>query len=142
MASTPLASSQDLADWLGQRQINEDRANAVLVAASAMVRSEAGQTWLDDGGALDSPPETVVAITVQVAAKMWANPTGVSQQTTGPFSSSFARQYLTPEDRKYLNSLQPTAGVWTLSTTREELETPDTIDVEGQDEPIPSGDPW
>lgn len=142
--ATPLAQVADLQSWLGIGTLDEDRATAVLTAASALARVEAGRTWLNEDGDVVGVPEDVSMIVVRVAAQMWANPSGASQQATGPFSVSYARNFLSEEDRRTLNGYRGRPGLWTQSTTRGELETePVYVDVVGSDEPLPvSIPPW
>lgn len=140
MALSPLASVDDLATWLGVtlEGVAAERAGAVLDAASAMVRAEAGQDW--DG---TEAPADVIALVIRVAANMWANPTGVSQQATGPFSVSYGSA-LSDADRDLLGKHKPHGGLFTISTTRGCMETDSVyVDVVGSDEPLPvSRSPW
>ena len=53
----------------------DPRAEAVLSAASAMVRSYTGQTW--DAGA----PDDVKGVVVQIAARVWLNPGSLESVT-------------------------------------------------------------
>lgn len=78
MALPPLAPVSDLAAWVGQVIPDDDpRAGAVLHAASALVRSYTGQTWVEGESLSDSLPEVVSAVAVQVAARVWVNPDGL-----------------------------------------------------------------
>jgi hypothetical protein len=139
-----LAEIDDLADWLGNPMVadtdHEARAAAVLRAASASVRRAAGETWVDENGDLDAVPEHVWSLTLQIAARMWANPTGARQQATGPFSTTFEPPVLTDEEISQLTGPKRTAhgGVWTLSTTRGEVETRRVLPYyDGHPDPVP-----
>lgn len=143
MSSTPLASISALEDWLGLVSIDETRALSVLTAASAVVRDEAKKTWLDEEGELENVPEEIAGVVVRLAARLWANPSSATQQTSGPFSTSFARDLLSESDLRILNRKKPTTGLWTLSTTRGDIETQDLLEVTGSDKPMPiSRNPW
>ena len=82
MALPPLALPSDLAAWVGQTiPFDDPRAEAVLSASSALVRSYTGQTWVDGAGELDDVPDVVASVVIQVAARVWANPNGVVAAT-------------------------------------------------------------
>lgn len=108
MALPPLADVAALDAWLPGVAIvgdaaAEERAEAVLAAASAIVRAENGKTWVDeDGDLIDDIPDAVPALVVQLAARMWANPTGLTQETAGPFSAMHGRGTLTDDERGVL----------------------------------------
>lgn len=147
MALPPLASVEDLASWLGVT-FEEDtpaitRAALVLDAASALVRAEAGRTWATGETLDEDVPADVIAITLRVAANMWANPTGATQRSAGPFSESYGAG-LTDEDRTDLGRYRGTSGLFTISTTRCDPETESVwVPVVGSDEPLPvSLPPW
>lgn len=147
MASLPLAEISDLEEWLGESLDDETtRAGAVLRAASALVRAEAGRTWIDaTTGDLETVPDEVATVVVQVAARAWRNPNGYTQTTVGDVSVGFGRDaatggvYLTDGERAILARFTTTAirGLWTLSTTRSDTDLPDIyLDVVAS-EPIP-----
>src|SRR5690606_36255682 len=91
------------------------RAGAVLRAASALVRNEAGNTWVDDTGELvayEDIPEQAISITVQAAARAWANPDGYATERLGDYSygkgSDFESVvYLTSTEWVMLTALRP-----------------------------------
>lgn len=150
-----IATIDDLEPWLTID--NEDRAEAILAAASTLVRAKTGQAWVDAAGVQledvdDDDFAAVKTVVVQVALRVYQNPLGLTQQTTGPFSRSVAAWAalglsLTDDER----SMLPTTidgnrpGLWTLATTRTDNGLPDRyLDVVGQEEPIvhvPAGDP-
>lgn len=150
-----IATLDDLEPWLTID--NEDRAEAILAAASTLVRSKTGQAWVDASGAQiedvdDDDFEAVKTVVVQVALRVYQNPLGVTQQATGPFSRSVAAWAalglsLTPDEVAMLPATIDGARprLWTLGTTRYEDGLPDRyLDVVGQEEPIvhvPVGDP-
>ena len=78
-APTPLAEVNDLAGWLGESiaaGADTVRAGWALRMASALVRAEAGRTWLTEAGALDDPPEVAVLTTLAAAGRAYVNPDG------------------------------------------------------------------
>lgn len=142
-----IATLDDLEPWLTID--NEDKAEAILAAASTLVRAKTGQAWVDaDGVQLEDVDDddfaAVKTVVVQVALRVYQNPLGLTQQTTGPFSRSVAAWAalglsLTDDEKAML----PTTidgnrpGLWTLATTRTENGLPDRyLDVVGEDEPI------
>lgn len=142
MSDAPFAEVDDLAAWVGATIDGEDRAEALLMAASALVRAEVGATVTD---AWETVPSEVEAVVVQVAARVWFNPQGAFAQTTGPFtvtwgSLSESGVYLTKAERDILSRFRTSGprGLWTLGTTRADLYVDQYIDVVGQpNEPMP-----
>jgi hypothetical protein len=129
-----------LSAWVGETIANDDaRAAAVLSAASGLVRGYAGQAWAD------SVPDDVAAIVVQVAARVWRNPSGAVSRTAGPFSESYASDavlglFLTESEQSVLNRFRVVAsGLGTVSTTRED---PGTGTIYVPTGPAPSGYPF
>ncbi len=103
MALPPLADVAALDAWLPGVAIvgdeaAEQRAEAVLAAASATVRAQRGETWVVDDALIEDIPDEVGVLVVQLAAKMWANPTGLTQETVGPFSASHGQSLLTDDE--------------------------------------------
>lgn len=159
MALPPLAEISDLAAWLGE-EIDDDnqRAEALLAAASRLVRAETRREWrteddeLDDGDPALTTDALEVAqqVTVSVAARMWANPTGVIHETEGPFSARWSEQvaeglYLTDTEKAMLArySTQSTSGLWTLATTRGDTPDVETVAVEYTSGLVPAEPlPW
>lgn len=91
----PIASLDDLEAWSSAPITNEVRADAILAAASTLVRSATGRAWVgadgewEDGvSALDR--DRVNTVVVTVADRVYTNPSGISQETTGPFSRTVA----------------------------------------------------
>ena len=125
-----IASVDDLNAWLEVDVTNEERAEAILAAASTLVRSKTGRSWVDaDGVQLedvsDDDFEAVKTVVVQVAARVWLNPKGLTQQGAGPYTESVAEWAslglsLTEDEAAMLpidrDSTNP--ALWTQSTTR------------------------
>lgn len=150
MALPPLASVSDLAAWVGQAIPDADpRAGAVLSAASALVRSYAGQTWSIDGTTLDDDlPPVVAAVVVQVAARVWTNPAGLTSVTLDDATRRWGESgsvglYLTEHEKATLAdfSLSASPGVGVLSFTRGE-GSHDTVYVPTAPEPSGPPFPW
>lgn len=137
----PLATVEDLAEWVGEEVPNDDaQALAYLAAASAVVRSYTGRRWVDDAGQADAPAE-VRTVVVQVAARVWRNPDGYIQDTTGPFTVRWSERiaegiYLTAGEEDMLAPhRRGRPAVFTLSTTRGPVET-GTVATPGSLRPI------
>lgn len=126
----PLAGVEDLAAWVGEPIAADDaQALAYLAAASAVVRSYTGRTWVGEDGEVDAPAP-VRAVVVQVAARVWRNPDGYIQDTTGPFTVRWSERiaegiYLTAgEEGMLAPHKRGRPALWALGTTRGPVETP------------------
>jgi hypothetical protein len=121
-----LATVDQLETRLAQPVPDEDQALALLNYASARIRGWTGKTSLTDVGDLVDPlPDGVSQVGVEMVFRAVTNPTGATQDTTGPFSVSFGpdaaqRIYLSKSDKTILRS-RP--GLGTISTTRGDVET-------------------
>src|SRR5688500_9746486 len=125
-----IATLDDLEPWLTID--NEDRAEAILAAASTLIRSKTGQAWVDAAGVQledvdDDDFAAVKTVVVQVALRVYQNPLGVTQQATGPFSRSVAAWAalglsLTEDEAAMLPTTIDGArpALWTQATTRSE----------------------
>lgn len=151
----PLVTVVDLGDWLGESIDGADaRAGAVVRAASTRIRKETGRDWItDDTGedpTLDEATPTIdeddleVAQTVvkMVAGRVWRNPAGATQESTGPFSVSWSGDAfaLTETEQEMLSGYRTTGrlGLWTLSTTRGCADLDTTyLPVDPPGQPIP-----
>lgn len=118
MATAPLVDIDTFADWLGQSLDEEiPRAEAVLSRVSALVRSQAGRTWVGE-----EVPDEVGAVVLEVATRVWNK--GVVSESVGSYSVRYADRvaaglYLTAEERSILGKYRANArGLWSLSTTR------------------------
>lgn len=95
MALPSLATVDDLATWLGTTITDEDRAEAILTAASTLVRSTSGRSWVDaDGepeeGLTETELDAAHTVVLMVAARVRNNSEGVISQTSGPYSKTVA----------------------------------------------------
>lgn len=101
----PLATIADFEARLGRPitdATEQARANALLADASALVRFEAGQTWVDENDALTDVPDLAVTITCQAAMRGWYNPAGVESQQLGAVSVRYGNAWLTAQERAQL----------------------------------------
>lgn len=108
----------------GLAAADEERAQACLDDASALIRTEAQTSWVDDDGALaETIPDAVVAITYAVAIRAFRNPEGVRSEQIGTYSVTYAdgstAVFLTDGERR---SIRRAAGVGGLGSV--ELESP------------------
>lgn len=157
MALPSLVELESFETWASRPVSNGPRAEAILSAASTLVRTYTGRMWVDAAG---DPEEDITetqldaarTVVLQLADRVYFNPNGDTQQSTGPFQRSVAAWYssglvLTEEDKEQLplgTGARP--ALWTQATTRCENDVPDIyLDVQGQDEQIvhvPRGYPW
>lgn len=94
MALPALASFDDL-ETISGLSLDEDRAEAILSAASTLVRSYTGRTWVGADGeweesATELQQDIISTVVLAVAERVYRNPAGTTQQATGPFSQSVA----------------------------------------------------
>jgi len=141
----PLATVQDLSARVGEQLIDSDpQVLYYLDAASALIRAETGRTWVVSGDLDPNLPAEVRVICVEVAARLWRNPEGVIQETTGPFTQRLPDKFadglfLTASEKSQLARYRATRpGLWSLKTTRDDVFL-DTLylPVEGTTERIP-----
>lgn len=121
---------------------DEDRAQACLDDASALIRGEAGKNWTnDDGDELADVPDVIAAICVAVAIRAFRNPEGVRSETIGGYAVTYADAstavYLTPGERAQVRRAAGRSSIG--SVTLESPYMPDTVwvPVEGTTEPFP-----
>ena len=149
----PLASLTNLGLRLGVTLTGTDaeRGTAALDDASALIRAEAGTSWVDDEGDLLDVPAIVESVTLAVAYRAFRNPDGVSQTSLGDASVSYDRAsaqaaaYLTRDERRAVRRAAGTTAVGAI-----ELASPWSmpasdypVAVAQGGEPIPIGPfPW
>lgn len=131
MGLPALASPSDLVAWLGA-PVDDERAQAVLAAASTLVRARAGENWVDENGYLkDSIPDGIPTVVVTVAARLWANPTGTTSSATGPFSASWQVGFqLSDAEADMVDAAMGATtfrGIGTIATTRGAMDTASVI---------------
>lgn len=131
MASAPdtLVGVTELGDWLGEAiaadSVDAKRALLCLRAASALVRKEAGRTWLDDTGALVSDvPEEAVTVTLYCAGRIFGNREAQTRGGVDEYQEGWkvdeAGAYLTASEKRSLSRFKGSGlrGLMTIATTR------------------------
>lgn len=118
----PLADVAALEERLGVSLSGADvtRAAALLSDASALVRSEAGRTWLDADGALEDVPEVIAAVVLAAALRGWHNPAGVQSERVGDYGvvygigATISTLRLTSDERRLVRSFRVASGIASL----------------------------
>jgi len=147
MALPPLASTDDLAEFLGEDIDDGDpRAERLIHMASTLVRTHTGRTGVDDWTDLSEVPDDVNTVTILVSARLWTNPENVSQQseTLGTFTQSRSFRadglYLTGVEKAMLAHYDAKPGIWAQPTTRGDVASENGTlyaPVAGGSDPIP-----
>lgn len=130
MARPALATIDDLEALLGSSVDDPTQALARLRQASAIVRAEAGATWLnEDETELDGVPADIPDLVAGMVERASRNPDGATQETAGEFSRSFGSQaaerlYLTAGEKAVIAAAAGRRpGLGTITTTRGDIET-------------------
>lgn len=88
---------------------DQNRALAALDDASAWIRSEAGEDWIDDTGAPETVPPVIVSICCSVARRVLDNPDGLQSETvagwSGTRSNASSDMYLTNQERSMIHKV-------------------------------------
>lgn len=141
-----LVSLEDFALRLGGISASdEERAQAVLDDASALVRAEAGdEDWVDDDNTLEEVPGVIAAITVAVAIRAYRNPDGVRQESIGTYSVAYADTstavFLTEGERRMIRRAVGLSGIGSISLEGEwTLAAASYVPVEGGGDDFPLG---
>lgn len=132
MARPALATIGDLEVLLGYSitpGADSDQAQARLENASEIVRAYAGVDWLND--AEDAPadvPGAIPGLVAGVVERATRNPSGIVQETAGPFGRSFGadaaqRLYLTAAEKAVIRRAAGRSQLGSIATTRDSLET-------------------
>lgn len=129
----PLATLDDLEVRAGQ-QDDAARAEAVLADASALIRGEAGKTWVDSLN-VPNPPDQIVTLVLKVAKRALDNPEGLTSETYPEYAwrkdGAEDGVYLTDKECKIVRRCAGKSGLWTQATTKLDRES-DTIFVDDQ----------
>ena len=134
MSTPTLASLQQLEARFpgGLSDDDTNRALAALEDASAWIRVEAGEDWLDDDGVLETVPAAIVSICCAVARRIVDNPAGIMQRSIAGYSEGLTNAttdvYLTKQEKAMIHKV---AGIGGFNVTV--LESPYTP-------PYPYGD--
>lgn len=147
MTQPALASLEALEERFGRTFSEQEalRAQAALDDASALVRSHAGQTWVEDDE-LTAVPDIIVSVTLASALRGFQVPAGVTEMKIGNVSYTFERSgvYLTDEELGMVTGASDEAGSGMHSvevTVPWSLYGYQTIAVVGSDEPLPFSEP-
>lgn len=134
MAEQTLATVAELGDWLGEpiadNSAEYKRAELCLRAASALVRDEAGRTWLAEDGTLEPVPEKARMVTLYCASRVFDNREGQNRWNVddagGGWKVDEAGAYLTASEKDQLSGYAQRrfGGLGTVSTTRGDLAGP------------------
>jgi hypothetical protein len=111
-----LASVADMEARLGRSLTDPAevaRAQALLDDASALVRFETNQSFLDPitGDIATDLPDIVVTITVNAALRGWYNPAGIEASQVGAVSVRYGSSWLTSSEREQLALMTRGKGV-------------------------------
>lgn len=142
MTLPAFASIDELANRIPGGISDDDsaRAQAALDDASALIRVEAGKTWVTDDELDADIPDIVVSVCCRAAQRSFTNPVGVVQDTAGPFSATYANAssdvYLTKNEKDLVKQVAGTSGLWAQCITRGHIET-QTIATCGDGEYLP-----
>jgi len=124
MSLPSLATLDEFSGWHGSA-VDARRAAAILAAASTLIRSATGRVWVDaDGpqaGVSDVALSAAKTVCLMVAERVYSNPSGTTQQQSGPYAQSVAAWaasglVLRPEELAMLNQVSP--GVPGLHSVR------------------------
>lgn len=128
MALPALATIEELAAWLGDPIDDVERGDAILNAASTLIRSRTGRVWVDAAGTADADLTevnlaAVRTVTVLVASRCWRNPDGRISETLGPYSERLADWAgagltLTEEEMRMLAVTSTGTGIPGLTSIR------------------------
>lgn len=121
----PLADITDIEARLGRTFSGEEhtRVEALLDDASALVRDEAGITWIDPGtGLLTTVPGSIRAVVLRSVERAVRNPQGFSAESAGDYSYQRTNVepgvYLTDSERQIIRRATGRTGLWTQPVTR------------------------
>ena len=126
------------------------QAEAVIANVSATIRAVTGRSFLDEGdppAVIDNAAmaEVLRIVDVEAAARVVQNPDGVTTDTLGPDTKTYAdpgpaRIFLTKLEREMLDQAvalaypaKPVAGLGVIRTTRGHIETR-SVDIADPDE--------
>lgn len=120
-----LASVSDIEARLGRSFVSDElgRVAALLDDASALVRDEAGRTWLDPvTGAPTVVPGSIRAVVLRAVERAVRNPQGFSAEAAGDYSYQRTDVepgvYLTDRERAVIRRAVGRTGLWTQPVTR------------------------
>jgi hypothetical protein len=138
----PFASLDDLETRTGPVD-DATRAEAALDDASALIRAEAGKTWVTSDALDADTPDILVVVCITVARRVIENPNGVASESLGDATISYENAsgdvYLTAGEKRLVRRAAGISG--SMGAIDLEVGTPrwtgDVLAVAGSDEPIP-----
>lgn len=147
MSLPALVSLDDFALRVSVSASDEERAQACLDDASALIRAEAGdEDWVDDDGALETVPDVIAAICVAVAVRAFRNADGVRSETIGNYSVAYADTstavFITAGERRMIRRAAGLTGISSVSLEGEWTAaiSPEVyVPVEGGGDDFPLG---
>lgn len=105
MAKPSFATEADVSARAPDLTLNAGQVGKLLADASAIIRSFAGRDWVsDDGTKLQDVPDGIDGICAMMVVRALRAPDGISQETVGNWSVSYAPAYAT--DRLFLTSAE------------------------------------
>lgn len=123
----PLAQPDDLEYRIGREFTDAElpRVEAALDDTSALVRAEAGQTWIDpETGLVSGLPDAIKTVVLRVAERVIRNPQGFRSESAGDYSfqrydADDAGPYLTDREIAIIRKALGRTGLWTQRTERD-----------------------
>jgi hypothetical protein len=112
-----LAEVSDMEARLGHPITEPDeiiRAQTLLDDASALIRFEANQTWMDttqEPPVLGPVPDYILTLTVRAAMRGWYNPAEIESTQLGAVSVRYGTAWLTNSERQQLALLNRGQGL-------------------------------
>lgn len=126
MALPPLADFAEFEAWYPTSIGNRARAEAILVAASTLIRARTGRVWVDADGEVEADidevqRETARSVCLAVTSRVYNNPHGQTQESVTNYSRSVAAWAaqglsLTEEELAQLGTAPQTGipGLWSV----------------------------
>lgn len=123
----PLALVEDLSYRVGRTFTDAElpRVEAVLDDASALVRDEAGRSWIDPiTGLVTDVPASIRTVVLRASERVVRNPQGFKSESAGDYSFQRADAdtsvYLTERERQIIRRAIGRTGLWTQRVTRDD----------------------
>lgn len=129
MPLPPLAQPEELAYRLGREFTDAElpRVEAALDDVSALVRGEAGRSWVDpETGLVTGVPDSIRTVVLRVAERLMRNPQGFRSESAGDYSfqrydADDAGPYLTDREIAIIRKALGRTGLWTQPLERDDL---------------------
>ena len=145
MSLPALVSLDDFALRVSVSASDEERAQACLDDASALIRAEAGtEDWVYDDGGLETVPDVIAAICVAVAIRAFRNADGVRSETIGNYSVAYADTstavFITAGERRMIRRAVGLNGIGSIALEGDWTINPAVyVPVEGGGDDFPLG---